>query len=357
MKPMHLLQIVRRYGPVGGMERYVWELSRELANMGHQVTVLCEALHADSPPPGIDVIELGAVSENPRWLAHMRFSRRVSRWVSDHPDHQRIIHSHERTAVHHVTTFHGPPFATVRNKPWWKRLSLRIHANLWLEKRELCAPQVRAVIPNSAMIGHALADYYPCIGKRLTAPVAPGVGHIPPRPGNRSMDTHGGTIGFIGKEWKRKGLDTAVAIAAAVRKKRPALQLVVAGPSPADVKHLFADWHGGYQLLGQTDSTPLYAGFDLLLHPARQEPYGMVIAEARAAAVPVLVSDACGIAPELDRTSVISSDADIDTWASACIDHLGSACEPVIRSWRDVAEEQLDCYRHIQCSPQSLPCA
>jgi len=33
---MKLIQIVRYYGPVGGMERYVWETAREPVKLGHQ---------------------------------------------------------------------------------------------------------------------------------------------------------------------------------------------------------------------------------------------------------------------------------------------------------------------------------
>lgn len=39
---MQLIHIVRRYGPVGGMERYVWELTLNLRALGHEVLVLCE---------------------------------------------------------------------------------------------------------------------------------------------------------------------------------------------------------------------------------------------------------------------------------------------------------------------------
>ena len=49
-----ILHVVRRYGPVGGMERYVWELTRELQQLGHQVTVVCERCHAEKPA-GIEV--------------------------------------------------------------------------------------------------------------------------------------------------------------------------------------------------------------------------------------------------------------------------------------------------------------
>jgi len=344
MTPLNLVQIVRRYGPVGGMERYVWEMSREMAELGHQVTILCEQLLSQSAPAGVQIVELGCVTPKPRWLAHLRFSARVSAWLIAQPEQNRIIHSHERTGVHQFTTFHGPPFAAVRNKPWWQRISPRIYANLWLEQRELCASQVKAVIPNSPLIATALRQYYPAIATRLATPIAPGVADIPLRP-ERSVSAQGGIIGFVGKEWKRKGLDIAVQIVAEMRQQRPGLTLMVAGPDPDEIKHLFQDWHDGYTLLGELDSTPLYAQFDLLLHPARLEPYGMVIAEARAAGVPVLVSSACGIAVELEQDSVLNMDADIRDWAHAAEHNLGERRSIIKRDWKTVAEEQIDCYR------------
>jgi len=347
--PLNIIQIVRRYGPVGGMERYVWELSKELADAGHQVTVLCESLCADHAPEHVNIIAFGSIRKKPRWLAHLRFSRKVSQWVQAHPASHRIIHSHERTNVHHCTTFHGPPFAKVKEKIWWKRISPRIAANLYLEQRELCGQQVQAIIPNSQLIADALLHYYPQTYPHLTAPITPGVGLIPQRP-NRPIPMDAGVIGFVGKEWKRKGLDIAIAIVTELRRQRPNLTLIVAGPAPDTIRHLFKHLPSAHiQLLGETDSTPLYSQFDLLLHPARQEPYGMVIAEARAAAVPVLVSDACGIASELDDDAIIKLHAPIADWVQAAEQLLQrtSTTVPVTRSWKHVAHEHLGCYQML----------
>ncbi len=347
---LNIIQIVRRYGPVGGMERYVWELTKEQAAAGHDITVLCEEVCAEQAPDGVEVITFGKIRKKPRWLAHLRFSRRVSNWIEANPDlsadHGRIIHSHERTNVHQFTTFHGPPFAQVQDKPFWKRISLRILANLYLEKRELCGPQVKAVIPNSTLIADALLHYYPDLVKTLTLPITPGVANITPRP-DRIVENNAGVIGFVGKEWKRKGLDIAVEIVAELRHQRPNLTLIVAGPAPDDIRHLFRGWPvDSFQLLGETDSAPLYAQFDLLLHPARQEPYGMVIAEARAAGVPVLVSHTCGIADELDDGSVLAGDATTTEWAKACEKQIGRISKTVIRDWQAVAQDQIACYLH-----------
>ncbi len=346
MKPLNILHIVRQYGLVGGMERYVWELTGELAAAGHNITILCETLREKTAPQGVQVIELGSVQPKPRWLAHLRFSHRVAAWVKAHPDSKRMIHSHERTGVHQFTTFHGPPFASVKSKPLWQRASLRIFANLWLEKRELCAPQVKAVIPNSPLTADALKQYYPDIASHLAPVIAPGVGDIHPR-ARRTVINDGGKIGFVGKEWKRKGLDIAVQIVAELKKQRPQVEFIVAGPHPDEIRHLFKGWDGGFQLLGEINSTSFYAQLDLLLHPARQEPYGMVIAEARAAGVPVLVSDNCGIASELDEDSVLNRDSGVSTWSQRCHALIGQQPEPVARSWKDVAEEQIRCYQEF----------
>ncbi len=345
MKPLNLLYIVRHYGPVGGMERYVWELTGELADMGHTLTILCETLNTEKPKH-IQVIQLGEIRTQRRWLRHLIFSRRVSAWVAAHPENNRIIHSHERTGVHQFTTFHGPPFASVRNKPLWQRISPRKLINLWLERREVCASGVKVVIPNSALIANALRHYYPDIDKRLTHPITPGVASVPPRP-DRSVENDAGVIGFIGKEWKRKGLDIAVRIVAELRQQRPNLKFLVVGPNPDEICHLFQDWNGSFQLLGETDSMPLYAQLDLLLHPARAEPYGMVIAEARAAGVPVLVSSNCGIASELNENSVLDQDATSSAWSRQCHVLIGQQPEVVARRWKDVAEEQISCYQEF----------
>ncbi|MDQ7012216.1 MAG: glycosyltransferase family 4 protein [Mariprofundaceae bacterium] len=345
MKPLQLLHIVRRYGPVGGMERYVWELTRELAAMGHDVRILCTRRESETPA-GVEVVTLGEVAEKPRWLAHMRFSHRVSEWVRRHPAPERIIHSHERTGVHHVTTFHGPPFVHVLEKAWWQRISLRVRANLWLEKREVCGPQVRAVIPNSAVIATSLKHFYPCIGPRLQKPISPGVSEGPVRP-DRMVLGNGGVIGFIGKEWRRKGLDIAVRIVRELRRQRPALKFLVAGADPAEISPLFTDGENGYQLLGEIDTTAFYPQLDLLLHPARHEPYGMVIAEAMAARVPVLMSDRCGAAADAPAYMALPLDADIRLWAERCHELIGAHPASFRRSWKDVARKQVQCYKAI----------
>ena len=347
LSQLEVIHVVRRYGPVGGMERYVWELTRELQQLGHRVSVICERCHVEKPQ-GIAVYELGEIAPRPRWLSLLRFSRRVARFLADHPSPNSVIHSHERLNIHHITTFHGPPFATVLDKPWWRLISLRIAMQLFLERRELSTP--RYVVPNSQFISKSLAHYYPELAHKLTEPIVPGVVPSALRE-PRQVPPDGGIVGFVGKEWQRKGLPRVVETVAALRRSRPNVQLYVVGPAAADVAALFADWQGGYKLMGWSE-TASYAAFDVLLHPAKAEPYGMVISEAMAAKVPVLISDVCGAAVHVTAASgaVLPLAAPLDAWVQA-LDRQLSRIEPVPqfeRSWRTVAQEYAEIYSEIQ---------
>jgi UDP-glucose:(heptosyl)LPS alpha-1,3-glucosyltransferase len=327
------------------MERYVWELTLQLQQLGHQVIVICERCHFEKPN-GITVIELGEVAKRPRWAAAMRFDRRVVKWLAANPQTAgTIIHSHERISSHHITTFHGPPFATVFEKPWWKRISLRVAMQLFLERRELSA--ARYIVPNSKFIKEQLTHYYPELASKLTEPIVPGVtAGLLREPRNVARD--GGVIGFVGKEWQRKGLPFAVAVVKKLRLKRPNLQFIVIGPIPSDVQHLFADWHGGYELKGWSDQAH-YSEFDVLLHPAKAEPYGMVISEAMAAKVPVVISDVCGAAVHVtnDAGVVLSLSEPMVAWVDAVEWQLcrNSAIPQFEHGWKEVAKEYEVTYR------------
>jgi UDP-glucose:(heptosyl)LPS alpha-1,3-glucosyltransferase len=347
---MNIVQVVKRYGPVGGMERYVWELSRELQLAGHRVTVLCERCHV-AHPAGISVVELGETFKRPRWLSQVLFSWRVTRWVQQHPCAERVIHSHERLGVHDVTTFHGPPFATIFEKGWWRFISIRVWVRLYLERRELAT--ARVIVPNSSFISRQLAHYYPEMTEKFSAPIAPGILPVKPRDA-RIVPANGGVICFVGWEWQRKGLPQAIEIVAALRRTRPDLELWVVGPKPSELEPLFASWEGGYRLLGWREDSDYFSEVDVLLHPAIAEPYGMVISEAMAARVPVVISDVCGAAEHVavEAGAVLPLLAPITDWVNAVDVQLNrdQVPPPFVRGWDVVAREYCQIYSKIVTS-------
>lgn len=339
------IHIVRRFGHVGGMERYVWELTHALAEAGQRVRIVCEQ-QFDDTHPDIEVVELGMVKQKPRWLAMLRFSKRVSRYIDSINTEGWVIHSHERTACHHVTTFHGPPIGD-RKKGLLDFLSPRLQTWAYLEHREICASNVKCVLPNSLLISQQLAEFYPEAKHKLCDPAYPGVDksfYNLPKLGD------GNTIGFIGREWKRKGLDIAVEVIALARRSNPKIKFLVAGPEPDDIKHLFNEWNqDSYQLLGWAKTDEVLQHIDLLIHPARKEPFGMVIAEANAAGVPVLISDQSGISPLItDRMGKALPLDELAHWATEANTLLnGSQQEKLSLSWYALAEQHLCHYQRI----------
>jgi UDP-glucose:(heptosyl)LPS alpha-1,3-glucosyltransferase len=237
----------------------------------------------------------------------------------------------------------------VRDKPWWKKISLRVAMQLLMERRELRVAQ--RIVPNSAIISRQLAHYYPEYAHKLTLPVVPGV-----LPGvvrtPRHVPKDGGVIGFVGREWQRKGLPLAVEIAAQLRSERPRLELWVIGPGEREVRHLFANWHGGYRLFGWRSDSEHFGEIDILLHPAKAEPYGMVITEAMAARLPVVVSDACGAAAQVNDEAgeVVKLDAPVQQWASAVARQLDRPQAPpsFVRGWNVVAREYETIYGDLR---------
>jgi len=344
-----VVQIVRKFGKKGGMERYVWELSHALADQGVLVHILCEEATDTCNHHLIKVNTLKRVFEKPRWLAMLRFSYNVSNWFKHNSLKEFVIHSHERTSIHQVTTFHGPPFAHIRDKPFWKRISLRVKVWLYLEKRELCSDQVRLVLPNSRLIGKDLMHFYPCIKNRLHVPACPATKD--PNMKIKKLKDRSNIILFIGKEWERKGLDFAVQIVEKIRLKDKSIEFWILGPDPDSVRHLFKNWTDGYRLLGWADPRNYLPSARLLIHPAISEPYGMAISEATSFGVPVVISTNCGIASQITKKSgrVLTLDDSIDLWVKVCSKEIkrNNLVHKVGKSWTESALDHIKIYDSI----------
>lgn len=351
MAVMKVVRAVRRYGPVGGMERYVWEATQALRDLGHEVEVVCEVCTAR--PAGIVVHELGTVMPRPRWLALLRFGMGVRRWLQANPRPGWVVHSHERLGCHDVTTFHGPPFATIFEKPWWRWLSLRVVMQLFLEIRELAVS--RQVIPVSDQVARQLLHYYPWVRSWLAAPVVPAVAEAPVFPPVPRRGRH--VIGFVGREWRRKGLAQALDLVGRLRQVRPDVELLIVGPEPEDVAELMRARGTACRLVPWSARVP-YEAMDVLLHPARSEPFGMVVTEALAAGVPVVVSEACGAASVVTymHGDVVPLDAEPAHWLAALERQLDrtTPVPPYRRSWIQAARETEAVYG-VRRPPAAVP--
>jgi len=67
--------------------------------------------------------------------------------------------------------------------------------------------------------------------------------------------------------------------------------VIITGPGDWEIVRLVARHSVRVRVLGWQPARTFFEGLDLLIHPANNEPYGMVVAEAMVAGVPVIVSD------------------------------------------------------------------
>ena len=357
---VRIVQIVRNWGPVGGMESYVWHLSHALANQHCLITVICEKAHAKANSERIRIIEIGELRQKPRWLMYWRFANRVEEQIQALGLKQDcIIHSHERSISHDMTTFHAMPFATIKEKTWFKQVSIRVWAYLKMELRELggLPKQSVSIIPVSNSIARAIQRYYPQVVNRMHQPISPGVIPLPQRPA-QSVLQDGGSIGFFGTEWSRKGFAFFIRIAEQLRMRRPHLKVIVLGAEQDQVAHLCKNYDGDIAFLGWQPSANLYQDLDLLIHPASSEAYGMVIAEAMACKVPVVVSEHCGAAVDVSigHGSVLSLKAPVQDWVNECDRWLNNHTAPIgfERPWSKVASEYMVEYERLRLTKNSL---
>lgn len=353
------IHVVRRYGKVGGMERYVWELTHSLARAGHQVKILC---HEQSHRIELDISERNRIQvhtvgdiglRKPRWIFQLRFQRQVNKFVDSTDASKWVVHSHERCSNHDVTTFHS---ASIRSRPitLMDFLSPRLRTWRRLEALELNASTVQKIFPVSHLLGETLSKHYPECRSRLQSPAYPGVG---PEFSPLDRANNERTIGFLGVEWERKGLDYLVQAVSLLRARDPSVKLLVAGCEIASVQHLFREWTDGYQLLGWVDALQFYPRISLLALPARNEPFGMVAAEANACGLPIVVSPQCGITPLVteDRGSVVDP-ADTKKLADACWAELNRAKQPdsMGLDWNRLATQYVVAYKEIIGRKNSL---
>jgi UDP-glucose:(heptosyl)LPS alpha-1,3-glucosyltransferase len=347
---VQVVQIVKRFGPVGGMEEYVFKLSIELTNLGCEVTVLCEESFSENTSE-VKVYEFGP-SAKLRWFSHYQFSQKVSKWLSENNDKTRIIHSHERQSSHHVTTFHTTPFGHGRG-PLFRFLSLRNFLYEQLERRELKGRDLQVIVPVSNRLGEMMLAKHHWIKERISDAIYPAVSITSENPTRNHVPPDGGTIGFIGKEWQRKGLTKVVQIWRDLKEIRPKLRLKVAGPPMEDIQSLFSSCEKDYDLLGYVDDKPkFFESIDVLVHPAKLEAFGMVITEALSFGVPVLCSSECGAAEVISeryKSSALSHQSKNEFWLNELESIFSNkkSMEIYTRTWEQVALEYLSVYRSI----------
>jgi UDP-glucose:(heptosyl)LPS alpha-1,3-glucosyltransferase len=341
---MEVIQVVKRFGLCGGMEEYVFRLTEELCKRGVKVKVLCETQVTETENE-IKVIQLGQSIKKPRWASHIMFSQKVSNWVNKHSNSNEIIHSHERSSCHHVTTIHS----TLFNFPRKGLPTFRKYMNEYLEKREMNSNNLKKIVPVSQLIAEQIKEKFPFTKNILSHPIPPGVAKI--NTSKKKFDIQMPIIGFIGKEWKRKGLLKVIEIWREVTNKYPNTKLCLAGFPKTDDIGLSIEEIKKVELLGFVQNKEVfYSKIDMLLHPAKKEAYGMVIAEACSLGIPVICSKECGAAFHgLDESQSINFSKDVSYWTKKVTLCIKNSCHNSFNhkpfSWNDSVDLYCSLYQ------------
>lgn len=297
----------------GGAERYSIAVVEQLA-AHHEVHVFAQTIAHDFP--GVTYHRVPMPMARPRWINQLYFAWKTWRATRAGFD---VVHSHENTWHGNVQTVHVLPvkhtlfagkqgFALALR--WIKVLtSPRLLAYLWLEKRRYAWALKKKVVCASSSLKEVLQKAYPASAPMLEV-VTPGVESVPGRAPVEARVQARQELGlaqdavlllFVGNDLVKKGLPTLLQ---AMAQLSPSVHLAVVGQGDhttamqlaAEPLGLRVNFLGALQ-----DVTPAYRAADVLVHPTQEDSYGMVVLEAMAHGLPVVVSDAayCGIAQDL----------------------------------------------------------
>lgn len=326
------------------MEGYVWELTHALIALGVKVEVICEQVFG-TPSADICIHTVTPDKSSSRWRAMLGFRARVESFIAQQFAARKIIiHSHERTINHHITTFHGPPMQLKAD--WWRfpRLSPRVKAWKIMEKDELLGPQVKFVLPVSNRIKEQLVSLHPDINNKSVIVAYPGIHEVSVKQADTIRNEKGDArFVFIGKEWKRKGLILAVELIENYASRFGPCTMDIYGPEASDLPR-FIRQRTNLTIKGWSKEIR-WSEYDALIHPATNEPFGMVVPEARGHGVPVLTTNIVG-STELNYQAVIAlkPTADVETWASN-LAHLirddRNRIKEIKWTWRQLALKHL----------------
>jgi glycosyltransferase involved in cell wall biosynthesis len=292
----------------GGAERYSIALVEQLAAR-HEIHVFAQEInHAW---PGVTYHLISSWFKKPRWLNQLWYAYASWRATREGFD---IVHSHENVWHGQVQTIHVKTVkrsllegrAGYRKALRWLKIALspRLIIYMVMERRRLSARQGVAIVAVSQNLQSEIQVQYPQAVSCVSV-ITPGVTlprHAMGQEQARSLlgvPVEGVQALFVANDYTRKGLPTLLE---AMQSMEGVHLLVVGHP---DQIARYADATATLNLqdrvhfLGSLqDISPAYFAADVLVHPTLEDSFAMVVLEAMAHGLPVVVSSStyCGIA-------------------------------------------------------------
>lgn len=164
---------------------------------------------------------------------------------------------------------------------------------------------------------------------------------------------------FAGKFIQEKrALDLLHAVASMPESGRPLVVMVGAGRLESNLRDAASG--AGIQVVftgfkNQSELPELYAAADAIVLPSFSETWGLVVNEAMACGVPVVVSDACGCAPDLVEVGVTGF-----TYPCGDVAALAECLKEIVRrvrtgyDWNPSLQKKLKCYSVETCTEGTI---
>jgi len=290
--------VTRNFSKIGGGAESL-AVSLATSMLGEcDITVVSQGF--DQSPALFKHIQVPKLPFRSRWINQLWFSWYCKRLTGAGFD---VVHSYENVTHGDVQTVSVKTVhASLMHRGMSKvriALSPRLLAYLWLEKKRLCSPGHHSVFVSQFVHDETL-QILP--GMPPCSVIPPGV-DIPVQAltaaekmtARTSLGLNPGimTVGFVGHDFKKKGLGTLLKGAALLPFD---VQIVVFGnTAQADRYTDLVQVLGAgksCQFMGVVSDMPTaYAAMDCLAHPTTQDVFPMVLLEAMARHVPVVTTN------------------------------------------------------------------
>ncbi|KGA22511.1 glucosyltransferase I RfaG [Pectobacterium brasiliense] len=312
---MKIAFCVYKFFPFGGLQRDFLSIALTCQKQGHDIRVYTSEWQGDKPE-GFDIV-LVPISGLGNHTRHRRFSDWIQRHLQQSPV-DRVVGFSKMPGLDFYYAAEGcTAEKAVQEKCFFYRLTPRYRGYAALERDVFDKnSHTRMLMLTPRQIAHFQKHYGTQDERFFMLP--PGISldrkYSTRSPATRSrfrqqnqLDENGFVLLQVGSDFKRKGVGRSLAaIASLPQELRQRVTLLVVGQDDPKPFQQQAEQLGiGKQIQffsGRDDIPNFMAAADLLLHPAHQEAAGIVLLEAIAAGLPILVTDACGYAFYIERS-------------------------------------------------------
>jgi glycosyltransferase involved in cell wall biosynthesis len=297
----------------GGAERYSIAIVEELAAK-HEIHVFAQEI--DHQWPGVTYHRIACWFKKPRWLNQLWYSYATWRATRTGFD---MVHSHENTWHGNVHTMHVKTVkrSLLEGRTGYQRalrwlkivFSPRLLTYLALERARMSARQGEAIVAASQALKEELIAQYPLAAPHIEV-ITPGAA-LPQRMLTQEqarkllgLPLEGRYVLFVANDYTRKGLPTLME---ALRGMDGVRLLVVGHPGQRERYQTMAQLlclQDRVVFLGSLqDMDAAYFAANVLAHPTLEDSFAMVVLEAMAHSLPLVVSSGayCGISSLLSH--------------------------------------------------------